>query len=435
MNFKLVSVAAALAVSAAIAQDYEDEEESTEAPAAEETVQEEEAPAPAKKAAVEEESSVAEEVAEAPATPATGLSVLHGNAYNLVGNEAGASTIGGNMASPYKMYGSNLLYVEPSGENGTLALTKGGMTYLLGFDNSAIDNTIGIATFGIAMKGMGFALDIGIDKTWTSEEESTTNTKETTDVSTTAAGDIINLKFGMLLGAFDLTANVYWLTFRDEEDTEEEMKNGNMSTKAEEDNDYWDIGGNITISNGPSAKSLFWSAGLDVLRQSSTTEVKTGNTTTETTHNDAYFMLQPHFNFAMPVFSNEGAQVFFGLNTRLPIYIYDEIENGNSKSNVFSMALYTTPNVLGEMSLTENWIIFAGAAYEWKVFGLRSEEIEQGVGKEETSIMTMKTYSTTANAGARFQYKNLILEASIADALGSSSWSGLIGRLGAFLTF
>ncbi|MCQ2106787.1 MAG: hypothetical protein MJZ26_13470 [Fibrobacter sp.] len=422
MNFKLIktiSLASALAFSAAAAQDDEEEESSVE-----ETTEETVAEAPAAPAVEEDEAPAQEtkEVAEeaAPAPAANGLfNVLHGNAYNMVGSEAGASTIGGNMASPYKMYGSNLLYVEPSGENGTLAVTKGGMTYLLGFNNQY---DMGMVTAGVAFKGVGLALDLALDKTW----ESTEAGDDEEDVSTTAAGDIINLKFGMLLGAFDLTANAYWLTFNDEVDTE--------TDNAEEDNDYWDIGVNVAISNGPSAKNMFWSVGLNFLRQSSTTETTVGNTSTEVTHNDAYTMIQPFFNFALPVLSSENAQVFLGTNTRLPIYLYDEIKDGDAKDNVTTFGLYTAPNILGELSVSENWILFAGATYNWKLIGYRSEEIK-GNATVDNSEITMKTYRTSANAGARFQYKNLILEASVADNLGSAAWSGMIANLGAFITF
>lgn len=426
MNFKLIktiSLASALAFSAAAAQD-DDEEESSVEETTEETVAEApEAPAaPAVSDGFDDEKKSEETVSEAPAAPmvaASGLNVLHGNAYNTVGSEAGASTIGGNMASPYKMYGSNLLYVEPSGENGTLAVTKGGMTYLLGFNNQY---DMGMVTAGVALKGVGLALDLALDKTW----ESTEVGDNEEDVSTTAAGDIINLKFGMLLGAMDLTANVYWLTFDEEVDTE--------TDNAEEDNDFWDIGVNVAISNGPSAKNMFWSVGLNFLRQSSTTETTVGNTSTEVTHNNAYTMIRPFFNFAVPVLSSANAQVFLGTNTRLPIYLYDEIKDGDTKDNVTSFSLFTTPNILGEITLSENWILFGGATYDWKLFGYRGEEIK-GAATTDKSQITMRTYRTAANAGARFQYKNLILEASIADNLGSAAWSGMIANLGAFITF
>ena len=452
MNIKLISVISALAVSAAVAQDYDDEYE--ESNSSTESAQEEAPAAPAPEPAPAAEESTTSSSFEAPAasenvpTPvATGtFNVLHGNAYNMVGNQFGASTIDGDMEAVYKMSGRKLFYVEPSGEEGVLALGSGAMTYLLAFDNNTTHKTnvtpagvnhrgdyvnMGLLTVGIATPAFGVAADIAIDKAWESEEEKDPNNKETADRSTTEAGDYINVKFGAPLGAFDITANVYWLTFRQEVDVETD-DNG---AKTENDPDFWDIGASLTLSNGPSAKNFAWAVGLDFLRQKSDSRVKVANTTTETTNNDAFIFIQPRFNFALPVFTAENAQVFLGLNSRLPIFIFDEIENGNQKTNTYDFGLFSTPNVLAEMSLNEHWILFGGAAFTWKVIDYKTECVEAGPASDDTSIISMRTNTTNANAGLRFSYDHLVIEASIADNLGSSSWGGLIGNLGIFFMF
>ena len=266
---------------------------------------------------------------------------------------------------------------------------------------------MGLLTAGIATPAFGVAVDVAIDKAWQSEEEKGPNNKETEDRSTTEAGDYINVKFGAPLGAFDIVANVYWLTFRQEVDVETD-DNG---AKTENDPDFWDIGASLTLSNGPSAKNLAWAVGLDFLRQKSDSRVKVANTTTETTNNDAFIFIQPRFNFALPVFTAENAQVFLGLNTRLPIFIFDEIENGNQTTNTYDFGLFSTPNVLAEMSLNEHWILFGGAAFTWKVIDYKTECVEAGPASDDTSII------------------------SVADQLGSAAWSGLVGNLGIFLMF
>lgn len=450
MNIKLISVVSALAVSAAVAQDYDDEyEESTSST---ESVQEEApaAPAPEPAPAPAAESSTSSSF-EAPAasenvpTPvATGFNVLHGNAYNMVGNQFGASTINGDMNAVYKMNGRKLFYVEPSGEEGVLALGSAGMTYLLAFDNNTSHTPsvlpagvahaltrLGLLTAGIATPAFGVAFDLAIDKTWTSNEVNNDNAKNTRDESTTAAGDYINVKFGAPLGTFDITANIYWLTFNEETDVETD----NNGAKTETDPDFWDIGASLTLSNGPSAKNFAWALGLDFLRQKSDSRVKVANTTTETTNDDAFILIQPHFDLSFPVFTAENAQVFLGLNNRLPVYIFDEIENGNTTTNVYDFGLFSTPNILAEMSLNENWILFGGAAFTWKVIDYKTESIEQGADNNDTSIISMRTNTTNANAGLRFSYDHLVIEASIADNLNDEAWSGLIGNLGIFLMF
>ena len=171
------------------------------------------------------------------------------------------------------------------------------------------------------------------------------------------------------------------------------------------------------------------------MRQKNDRREKAGNTTTETTYDDAYILIQPRFDFAFPVFTAENAQVFIGLNNRLPIYIYDEIENGNQTTNTYDFGLYSTPNILAEMSLNENWILFGGAAFVWKVIDYKTESVEQGAINDDTSIISMRTNRTNASAGLRFNYDHLVIEASVAEDLDTDAWSGLIGRLGIFLMF
>lgn len=403
MNFKMITLISALAFTAAVAQDDEDDYEDEEEDTTEEV-------APAKKSSPE---AKAPEMKEAPKAEAKGLDVLHGNAYNLVGNEGGAATIGSNMASLYKMAGSNLIYIEPSGEQGVLALTMGGITFFGGLSNSNVeDSEVGILTVGASLGVMGFGIDLGIDKVWHSEE---TNNNETSE-SVYGAGDILALKFGMNFGAFDLTANAFWINFADEEDSE---------TAAQEvTNDRWDLGLTVTVSNSPIAKNIFWSAGLGIMKQVSTTETENAAANTEVTHDDDFFMIQPNFNVALPIFSTENSQVLAGLNTRLPVRFYDVDDR-------FQMELYTSPNVLAEIVLNENWILSAGATYDWCVFGHSGAE----QGNTDISDNYMFTSHTSANAGVRFNYKNLIVEATVADQLGSAAWAGLVGQLGIFLTF
>lgn len=408
MNIKLITLISALAFTAAVAQDdeedYEDEEEET----TEEVVESKKEASPA---------PVVPEMKEAPKAEAKGLDVLHGNAYNLVGNEGGAATIGSNMASLYKMAGSNLIYIEPSGEQAVLALTMGGITFFGGLSNSDVaDSEVGILTLGASLGIMGFGFDLGIDKNWHDESIGNVESEE----NTYGAGDVMALKFGMNLGIFDVVANVFWVNFEDEEDTEDAL--------GEEIEDRWDIGLNATLSNSPSAKKIFWSAGVDVLKQVSTNTTKGNNNKTEVTNNDDFFEIQARFNVAFPIFSNENSQVLAGLNTRVPFGFYEVNDR-------FTMGIVTNPNILAEIVLNENFILYGGATYEWNIFGYKGEEIKSALGTQEISDIYMNTQHTSANAGVRFNYKNLTVEASIADQLGSTSWAGLIGQLGLLLSF
>lgn len=440
MNLKLIALASAFAVSAAVAQDYEEDTDyqSPEEPQEEAVADEPEptpAPAPAPAPAPVEEVS-ANEVATAAPAPVAGLNVLHGSAYNTVGNEAAASTVRGNMASPYKMNGAKLLYVEPSNQYGVLSLGGGAMTYLLAFDNQ---DGLGKVTAGVATKGFGVTVDVALDKKWLSNEVSTAGGSGEVNASRTGAGDYLGATFAMPLGAMDVTIGAHWRTYQNEIDNETETNENNV--------DYWDLGVFANLSNSPSGSKMAWNAGLSIDRFSDYREtVSTNNqgakTTTESTGKLANLKIVPHFNFGMPVLSNENSRVLVGLNTRLPIVFFDELDNAaaKQKDSYSIFALYTAPNIFAEMALTENWIVFGGAAFDWEVFSYADDEFTDRYDSEfkttnEVSVISMKTNATVATAGARFQYKTLSLEASIAQNLNTTAWSGLIGNFSGTFSF
>lgn len=434
MNIKLVSVVAALAVSAAVAQDYDDDdemdssEETTQTTSSEEPAEEparEEASAPAAPA-IEETSSATTEKAEeaapasAPMVEAKGLNVLHGNAYNMVGNQAAASTIGGDMFYLYNMAGRTLIYVDASSESGVLSVTKGSTTFLAAFENTV---ATGILTAGIANKGFGAALHLSLDKTWDSDETG----QNKNDVSTTGIGDDIGATFSMPLGELDFAARADWYTYANDVDED----NG-----TETDRSRWELHLAAEISNSPSGKDMFWAGGLSLNRHANSTEVGSN----ERIGNDARTTITPHFNLGFPLVGAEDARLYAGLNTSVPIVLYDEIEDkGNQLKDSYSnFGLVTKPNIFGEYAVNENWIVFGGATFSWNVFGYAGETIENtgaGGGSRDLSSITMKTNQTYASGGARFQYNRLVLEASIADNLGTAAWSGLIGNFGAFINF
>ena len=442
MNIKLISVISALAVSAAVAQDYDDEYEDESSPAAESTQEEAPAaPAPAAEpapAAPVFSAETEEAAAPAPAVQATGLNVLHGRAYNIVASEAAASTVRGNIAVPYKMAGSKLFYVEPSDKYGALSLTSGSMTYLLAFDRNEGD--LGLVTAGIATKAFGVTLDVALDKKWGSAEVKSDNGKGEGDVSVTQPNDYIGATFAAPLGTVDLTINAYWNTYALETDTE--------SGDSEHDEDYWDLGGKVTLSNAPSGSTFAWSVGADVVRHKDfTKDVNFGangaKETTEATGPTANTLIQPFFNIGFPVLSNAESRVLLGLNSRLPLVFFDELDNkGAKKKDSYSIfGLYTSPNIFAEMNISESWIIFGGAAFNWEVFSYASDEYVTNYDTPnakvttDISIMGMKTNATIATAGARFQYKNLSVEAPVAENLNSEAWAGLIGNFSGTLSF
>ena len=457
MNLKLLTIGTAVAISAAMAQNAtQPAAEQAAAPAAEQPAAEQAAAPAAEQPAAEqaapaEEAAPAEQPAEQVAAPAPEpepapapapaaepaaepaapeaataeaaapgrFDVLHGNSYNAVGNEAAAATIGGNMAIPVDMFGSKLVYVEPTLQTGAVAFGNEGTTYFLGFDNSA---ALGLLTAGFAKQSFGVSINASLGKIYTSTDNDAED-----ETYTTQPGDDIGLKAGFILGGYKLSASADWLTIREEKD--QENKGG------EYDEDFFDIAANLNLSNAPSGKNWFWSLGLDFLRHNLTTTTKPekGKEVTETDP-ESNLTFKPYFNIGGTILSVENARVLIGLNTNVPVIIYDDIEN--EREGALEVGLNTTPNILAELALTNCWIIHAGVGHTWTLFDYAT--VEQN--KTETSTITFHTNKTTVDTGIRFQYNNYALEANIAknfynDPLGGFNGDAMIASLGGFIFF
>lgn len=434
MNLKLLTLGTAVAISAAMAQT----EAPAAAPAAEPATATEAVPAPEAAPAAEQapaqEAPVAEaapapvaEVAAAPApAPAAApapaeaapaadqaanadrFGVLHGNSYNSVGNEAGASTMSSNLSVPVRMFGSKLFYIEPTLKTGVVSFGSETTTFFVGFDDS---EDLGLLTAGFATKNFGISIDASLGKTFTSIDDNDDTMNSDTD-----AGDNIGVKAGFNLGAFELGLQANWLTIKDESD---------KSTKdLEYDEDYYDLAANVNLSNGPSGKNWFWSVGLDFLRHNleQTTSPKKGKERT-VTDEDSFLGFAPYFNIGGTILQASNARVLIGLNSSVPVRIFDEIEG--ERSSKFDVSLQTAPNILGELALTEHWIINAGVTHTWDLVTFSSEKED---GEDKVTMLDFRSGTTSAQAGVRFQYNNYVLEASIANGFYSNPLCGFAGN-------
>jgi len=456
MNIKLIALSSMLAASAVFAQEAVSAEEQN-TPATEETVAEategqtaEEQPAeeqvaepvqepvqeevPASSAsmiALPEESSSSAAVEEnAPVTSGEKFNVLHGNAYNNVGNEAAAATIGGNMAKPHEMYKSKLVYLEPTLDNAVVSFGSAN-TYFIGFDNS---KSLGLLQLGFARSNFGLQLYTAIGKTWMDQDaEGSENSS-----FRVSKDDDVGAIFSMKLGALDLTANIDWLTTANELSTEETSNNYSQTDEA----DYWDVKGKVLVSNAPSAKDVAWSAGVTVLRHNLTEyyEEKNGNNTTEVESAtfDSHIEIMPEFNIGAKILEAENARVFLGLNTTIPVMVFDDIEGSDYyyRQDHIGFGVFTQPNILAELALSDNWLTFGGASYTWNVFSM------DALTEDNTDIqaMTMVSGAISVNAGVRFQYKNFALEASVLDSFYNNPLEGFggdnfIANIGGFILF
>lgn len=442
MNIKLIALSSLLATSAVFAQEeaYTEDQttqateetvaEATEEQPAEEPVQEVAPASSATAITLVEESSSSAVVEEAPVTSGDKFNVLRGNAYNNVSNEAAASTIGGNMAAPYKMFGSKLVYLEPTLDNAVVSFGTG-TTYFIGFDNS---KSLGLLQLGFAKNSFGLEIYTAIGKTWMSQEPEGSETSS----YRASKDDDIGAIFSAKLGSLDLTANLDWLTTANELTTNEKGDKFETTDEA----DYWDAKAKISLSNAPSAKDVAWSAGVTLLRHNLTEyyEEKTENKTTEieSATFDSHIEIMPEFNIGTKVLEAENARVFLGLNTVVPVMIFDDIEGSDYyyRQDHIGFGIFTQPNILAELALSENWLTFGGAAYTWNVFSM--DMLTES--KADITAMTMVSGAISVNAGVRFQYKNFALEASVLDSFYNNPLEGFggdnfIANIGGFILF
>lgn len=429
MNLKLLTLGTAVAVSAALAQ--------TEAPVAEAPVEQApvaEAPAEAVAEAPAEavaEAPVAEApapvaeapapapVAEAPApAPADPFSVLHGNTYNSVGNEYGASTVNSNLAAPHRMYGSNMVYIEPTIETGLVSFAfSESMTAFIGFDHSG---ALGLLQAGLATQSFGLLIYAGMDNAFAFVDDDTE--------SKTGAGDDYGATVSFLLGGYDLSINVDWLTTKDQFYTEDE--DGNVFSQ-----NFWDLSANINLGNSPSNPKIGWSIGLDFLRHSmtATIEPKKGKERTESDLS-SHIKVSPYFNMGGAILGTSNARVLLGLNTKLPLYFFDEIED--VRESYFGMALQTSPNILAELTLGQWFMVYGGVTHQWTLFSL--ETLKEG--KTDETGIAYKTSATTVDTGIRFQYNNYAVEANLTkkffgDPLCGFNGQDMVASIGGFIFF
>ena len=454
MDIKLITLTTAVAIASAMAQDNSDVAVvplgQNAAPAAEAS-----APAPAPAATPAPAKPAPAPVAKAApavdtASAAKAPEVVHGIAYNSVGNAAAAPTIRDNLDKPYKMAGSKLVYMEPTSEFSAVAFGTGN-TKFISFENY---NSLAMATFGLASKSLGISLSYALAKDLTFTSTKDPYEKEDVDTYTVGANDILRLRLALPLGGIDVNTSAFWLTYQDETSTDTEQKDADGKVTTETEYDYWDLGATVSISNDPSAKDIFWNMGVTFVRHENAyyRESKSGSSSnkTESTGKDANILIQPEFNIGGTILKSEKARVLLGLNSRAPIVFFDEFkdESNHNKDEYSTMGLYAEPNIFAELGLGNCWTVFGGANYTWAVLTMESEEFttdyndELDIVKSSVTKMRSRTGVASANIGARFQYSNFAVEASIEDTFYSNPFTGFsnansdfIANFGAFIYF
>lgn len=377
--------------------------------------------------------SVATDTSKVAKAPVNKLGdILHGNAYNTVGNEAAASTIGGNVGLPHFMFGSKLAYFDPVEQQGVVAFGDS-WTYFLSFDNND-EADMGLLTAGIAFQKFGASLDYSLGKAWRWTDHAD-GTDETERAST--AGSVVGANFSLNVGSFDILLSGHYAT-----------PNGNHfldQSNSEIEDEAWAAQGYLGVSY--SGDVYYWTLGVEGVRNEykhktsvSEIQVKDGKNylvTTKTTLSDtlANVSIIPMFTLGAAVLSSENANVYLGLNTFLPMYNYDNIEGVSDRHQ--DAQLVFEPNILGEVQLSKYFMAFGGAKYTWTA----AEYSDRELGGEKTKNISTIANGTTVNLGARFNYGPAAVELAFTKQFLANPFSGfaekdaIVTSLGAFIFF
>ena len=357
--------------------------------------------------------------------------ILHGNAYNLVANEAAAAIVAGEMAIPHKMFKRNFAYFEPIEEQGVVSFGQN-TTYFFAFDNS---NNLALVTAGLAKERFGMLLQAAVGKKWSYVDNNSAGTEET--VKGTSAGTALGAAVSAKLAGLDFAVKVAY------ENPEGELAvyGGSQET----DSDIWNLGGKFLVSKA--GKSIFWTAGIGVVRfnSRSTTSEKTlfeqdgryfvATSTTHTTDSTARVEVVPEFNIGWAILKHEKGRVFMGVNTAAPLIAFDRVKGICSRHNEY--ALMVTPNILGEVMLGKYVVAFGSASHQWDLFRYRDSYINH----VSTKTVDISSGVTTANIGFRLEYEIAAVEMAftkqfLSNPFGSfSNTDEIATSIGMFINF
>ena len=337
---------------------------------------------------------------------------VRGHAYNPYGTVGAASTVRDLVTTPSDINGQKFFYVAPLSNLGYTAFPAGGGSILLGLDNSPLGSPAALI-FGYANSSFGVALNYSVMKVW--------NTNKTTDLSqrNTWDGDNIELYFSVPLGFATFYVNASWLTYA--ESFSADLKGDETSV------DFSEIQGNLGLTG--SSGSLNYDGYLNVIRTGGTQVDKDDNKSVD---GNSYLGVALNFNVSYTALQSSVARVMLGSNNFLSIRFLDKI--GKSKGDNV-MGFVISPNILGEVALTQNWLAFAGAAHSINLIS------GDGDINNKTSKLTIShNIATDASAGLRYQRTGWAVEASVAKDMFDNPFRGFNGRnmfysFGGFINF
>lgn len=319
--------------------------------------------------------------------PKTPFTVVHGSAYNTVKNEAAGDNVDLLLDRRLtKLYGQKFFYIEPAGERGVVSLGNF-------FGAMDISGDVGRATLGYTNGSFGAEIRAGVGKRYFDND----NVEQKVSYN----GNDFGLTLSQMLGGYVLTLGGDWITVAEETDTDPKAKRAPTTEER-----YRDLTATLVLTDGPSARKHFWSAGVNFTRHVNEMEVA-GSLKNE--NPDSYISVVPFFNYGTPALQSEHARLMLGLNAAVPTVIQDEYivrdttSGVTAKKNMTHVGLLLTPNVVGEVLLGESVMLFGEAAYQWEAVSYtKGENVEAGDYKVLESVAD----KVQATVGFRYQYKD-----------------------------
>lgn len=351
--------------------------------------------------------------------PKTPFTVVHGNAYNMVENEAAADNVDLLLRNRLvKLAGQKFVYIEPAGEKGVVAL--GGF-----FGAMDLSGDLGRATLGYANRSFAADLRLSLGQIAISEQDE--NKKGS------YAGDDLGASLSAVLGGYVITASADWITFADEMNVTPE--NG---PKVEQR--YRDLEGSLILSDGPVARKHFWSLGVAFVRHENENEVGDRVVNEDV---DSRTTFVPVFNYGTPALRTERANLYLGLNMSFPITIFDQTETRNSvgkvvKTSQYNLGATIVPNIVSEVLFNKYVMFFGEANYEWNAIRYIWGKTASG---DNYTIQQSVADKVNASIGTRLQYDNLVAcEFSLGDSFFTDTKSifngeGVFVKFGGFIYF
>jgi len=279
---------------------------------------------------------------------------------------------------------------------------------MLGLDNSASERGDNLAALvlGYANSAFGLALKYSVNKRFTS------NDKDNLSTRTTYPADNIELYFSFPLGLETFYANGGWLTERTSGSVDADGKSRKI--------DY----STITANTGLLGSN--YNIHLDFFRQGGSYVDEKDRKAVEEGTFSAFAL---GIDLGSEVLQSKNARVLVGFNDTVAIVFYDKIGKLYKGDNIILAQL--TPNILGEVALSENLFAFAGAMHNLTfLFG-------DGDGESDTHHTIIESDpSTQAFMGIRYQKTNWAIESELStNPFGALAGENILINLGGFVYF